>query len=298
MKRSSSLRPRTVLRALSGVAVFISSLFVTPTVSAIGDEIAVGARVFNGYTRTRLPDKSFQPETYTFAEGGRYDAPIAGDPIDQVTFLDVAREMIGPLAKQGYVQSATPADTQLLIFVFWGTTRGTEDPYGDPYSDMLQSASADIGALQRDGTLEQKWAADQRMASTVTMLQMEQDMKDKIDQRNAGILGFQTELWRAYTTFGTTAAADLLSELRSNRYFVVLKAYDFQLAWKEKRRKVLWEARFSIRERGVVFREQLPAMADFASNYFGKELNNLIRRPLPEVKIEYGRPEVIRYENR
>lgn len=298
------------LRLAAALTVLAGAIGMTPSASAIGDEIAVAARAFNGYTRTRLPDKSFQPETFTFAEGGRYDAPIAGDPIDDLSFVQIARQLVPPLARQGYVQSAVPADTQLLIFVFWGTTRGTEDSSNSPAYERMQeslsgmnadlaSARADMRGgndAQRAAATDTLRAAEESTSSALTSLMLEQSMRDKLDQRNAGILGFQSELWRAYTTQMSTASQDLLTELRVNRYFVVLKAYDFQAAWKNKQRKILWEARFSIRERGVDFREQLPAMAAFASQYFGKDLHNLLRRPLPEVKIEYGDPTFINYD--
>jgi len=38
---------------------------------------------------------------------------------------------------------------------------------------------------------------------------------------------------------------------------VVLMAYDFQLLWKEKKHKLLWETRFSIRQRHNDFDRQL-----------------------------------------
>lgn len=287
---------RHLPRFTATLLLSVAALVTAPVVHAIGDEIAVAARVFNDYQRVKLPNGTFQPETFTFGDGGRYDAAIADPEFDKVTFLQVARELIGPLAERGYVQSADPQNTQLLILVFWGTMRGTADPYGSPYSDMAQAAMQSIATVKLQNNIDSLYAELQRTASAFDMLAMENNLKYQIDRRNAGILGFQTELWRAETTFGTTASADFYSELRADRYFVVLKAYDFKVAWKEKRRKILWEARFSIRQRGSDFREQLPAMATFASDYFGKRLDNLLRRPLPEPKIEYGEPRMIKYE--
>ena len=85
---------------------------------------------------------------------------------------------------------------------------------------------------------------------------------------------------------------DLSEEIEENRYFVVLMAYDFQLMWKEKKHKLLWETRYSIRQRGNNFDQQLAAMTQSASNYFGLESHGLIRKPqrqesikLDEIKI-------------
>ena len=59
----------------------------------------------------------------------------------------------------------------------------------------------------------------------------------------------------------------LLSEIEENRYFVVLMAYDFQLFWKEKKLKVLWETRFSINESRNDFDKALPTIAQYAVSY-------------------------------
>ena len=68
----------------------------------------------------------------------------------------------------------------------------------------------------------------------------------------------------------TTAARGSFEDLEARRYFVVLKAYDFQLACKEKRRKVLRETRFSIPQQGNVFAEQLEGMAKQAPGISGE----------------------------
>ena len=65
-------------------------------------------------------------------------------------------------------------------------------------------------------------------------------------------------------------------------------AYDFQKIWKQKKRELLWETRFSIRQRGHDFDQQLTAMAQQASKYFGKDSHGLVRENLPEGRVELG----------
>ena len=81
---------------------------------------------------------------------------------------------------------------------------------------------------------------------------------------------------------------DMLNELEEDRYFVVLMAYDFQLLEKEKKHKLLWETRFSIRERNNQFDKQLASMASEASKFFGKDSRGLNHDPLPEGRVELG----------
>jgi hypothetical protein len=89
---------------------------------------------------------------------------------------------------------------------------------------------------------------------------------------------------------------DIVDDVEENRYFVVLLAYDFQTLWKHKQRKLLWETRFSIRERGHDFGKELGAMAQFASRYFGKDSDGLIRKPMRDVRITIGDPKFLGYE--
>ncbi|MES1168659.1 MAG: hypothetical protein ABUL61_05770, partial [Oleiharenicola lentus] len=111
----------------------------------------------------------------------------------------------------------------------------------------------------------------------------------QIEKQNIQILGFQDDVDKARSLSFTTFARDFLDELEAGRYFVVLKAYDFKTAWKEKRRLIKWETRFSIRRQGSDFVEQLPLMASYAAGTFGTETHGLIRpRDVPrgEVRLD------------
>ena len=80
----------------------------------------------------------------------------------------------------------------------------------------------------------------------------------------------------------------MITELEEARYFVVLMAYDFQLMWKQKKPKLLWETRFSVGVRRHAFDQQLPIMALQASRYFGQESHGVVHREVPEGKVELG----------
>jgi hypothetical protein len=77
---------------------------------------------------------------------------------------------------------------------------------------------------------------------------------------------------------------------------VVLMAYDFPLLWKEKKHKLLWETRFSIRQRHNDFTQQLAAMAQEASRYFGQDSKGLIRERLHDTQVVLGEPKVLGYD--
>jgi hypothetical protein len=118
---------------------------------------------------------------------------------------------------------------------------------------------------------------------------------DQSDRDNASLLGYATALAQSSSTGPThdIRRDDLLEDIRQGRYFVILLAYDFQLLRKDKSRKILWEERFSIRERGNDFMAMLPLMAANASAYLGQDTRGLIRNVLPEGRVEIGKATVV-----
>jgi hypothetical protein len=79
---------------------------------------------------------------------------------------------------------------------------------------------------------------------------------------------------------------DLLNELEHDRYYVVLMVYDFSRMWKQRKRDLLRETRFSIRQCGHDFDTELIAMAQDASKYFGEDSHGLACESLPEGRVE------------
>jgi hypothetical protein len=286
-------------------------------VPAQAETAAIATRVFNGYQRTRLPDGSIKPETYAFADGGCLGT-VPGDSIARLQFREVAAMIGAPMAQRGYVPAKDARKTDLLIFVSWGTLSGTgqqvdgavartlqegmrqmlDTRHTMEFDSMRQGANAAAAANGQGAVFDSPdlAATANQLEGYFMLAASEQRARERREVKNGMVLGFQDDLLRAYSLSGTQWSRDLLDELRVDRYYVVLKAYDFQLAWREKRQKILWEARFSIARPGTDFAKALPAMAQQAARYFGQDSKGLIRDPLPEVKIEYGEPRVIRVE--
>ena len=286
-------------------------LAIRPMARAAADaEItAVSSRASDVYVRSKLADGSFQPETYTFGKGGLWAGPMRDPSIDNLQFLDVAHTIAGPLADRNYVPARDPKQVKLLIMVYWGTTAGTSDTSSSIAYQNLQ-ASQSIVTLPTpppnapmgtpSGMAKKGMQTSQTIdESALTVALMANRLRDHADAQNAGLLGYATAL-AAAASYEPTALRglrrDLVDDLEENRYFVVLMAYDFQLLWKEKKHKLLWETRFSIRQRHNDFDQQLAAMAADASRYFGQDTQGVIRTPLREGKVTLGEPKVLGVE--
>jgi hypothetical protein len=142
-----------------------------------------------------------------------------------------------------------------------------------------------------------------QLSVALSMINMENQKRARIDFENAKMLGYDsfdseglvgTDLGNiiSRTVLGRDQR-DQVVEIESSRYFVVLMAYDFQLMWKEKKHKLLWETRFSINQPRNNFGKALPAMAQYASQYFGQNSNGLIRKPIREGTVEIGAPTLV-----
>ena len=258
------------------------SSFVPPLAASrdpVGQITAVFSDVSDDYGRTRLADGSFQPETYAFGNGGLYRAPVSDPTIDDMSFMDIARTIAGPLATQNYVPTKDPNKAKLLIMVYWGMTSGTNDPSSSNFQFSIYSHTrSGLGGV---GMSFAHWGP----------VSFEGGL---IDNENAGILGYGPELMADSPRIGlihNVTREDLIDDIEHNRYFVVLMAYDFQMMWKQRKHKQLWETRFSMRQQGNDFERVLPAVAQYASQFFGEATHGrLIREPLPEGKVEVGAP--------
>jgi hypothetical protein len=227
---------------------------------------AVFARASDDYVRQRQPDGSFERESYAFGKGGYLPAPVRDGTIDSLGYMDIARTLAVPLGAQNYVPAADPGSARLLIMVYWGQTYGSMDNIGVNYLMNGRDAVVLESSTQRAMT----------------------------DHRNAEILGYAGELGQ-YGMKANYGRGDLESEIEYGRYFVVLMAYDFQALWKDRKHRLLWETRFSVRELGNDFTVVLPAMAKYASPFFGQDSHGLLRTKVPDGRIDVGDPTIIGY---
>ncbi len=282
----------------------------TAILAADGEITAVCSRVSDDYIRTTLPSGTFESETYAFGEGGNWRGTMKDASIDNLKFIDIARTISQPLGEKNFIPAKDPAKTKLLIMVYWGTTAGSAEASDSmAYRSMGQSNGRLINAqgalaaaqsavkrgVQSDSAEAQREAdaAGDAFNSALMIAAMENRQRDRNNVRNAGMLGYDST-GTIGTDYGRNNALtafrgrlqDLIEDIEENRYFVVLMAYDFQLMWKDKKPKLLWETRYSIRQHGNNFNEQLASMTESASRYFGHESHGLIRKPLRQESIK------------
>ncbi|AOS43223.1 hypothetical protein Verru16b_00266 [Lacunisphaera limnophila] len=241
------------------------------------EETSVLAQVFNDYTRTPSALGGYKAETFAFANAGSILGSLRDNSVDQATFNQVVRLISPALARQNYIAASDPEDTDLLISVTWGATDGFDNSLALSGSQLNDITSDWAGhAMQMD-------AANQR--------------RDSRNNRNATLLGYREALkahrdMRSYGVHGTVYG-DLIADVEDPRYFVILTAFDFQTAWREKKLVPLWSTRYNIPTRGNHFTAALPSMSMFASRFFGRDSDGLVRRLNPTGKVDMGELQIL-----
>jgi hypothetical protein len=280
-------------------AVLYSGLTVLSIASTAPAEDleAISARVSPDYVRTKSATGVILPENYAFGNGGYWGGPFSDRTIDKLTFSDVAHAIAKPLALQNFLPASDPKTTRLLIMVYWGTTITPIHASQSPTLRRLSEAQADlVRAYARQvhrrlgyGEEPEEWEA---LMAALSAEGAAETLRDKQDALNAMMLGYDSEWDRTYTGSWDTPQSlehrDMLDELEGERYFVVLMAYDFQMLWKGKKHKLLWETRFSVSQHHAEFDHVLPALALEASKYFGRDSKGLVRDDIPAGNVELG----------
>jgi hypothetical protein len=220
---------------------------------ASGESPMVISHVFNGYKRERQQDGHYRHETYVFAEGGLFDEERIDGDTVNTIGFEEVARTVAPALKSQNFIPSKDQDTIEQLIVLW---------YGTTNNTSYNSVK--------------KFNDTPRNQKT-----------------NARILGWERDLSRIVALSWTDMAKNFLTEFKAGRYFVVLKAYDFQVARDEKRLKLLWESRFSIQRQGADFTAELPTMALAAAGTFGKETGGIIQRESPEGRVEFGELKVI-----
>jgi len=271
--------------------VLAFALIASSTLRA-DDITAVSSRASKDYVRVKLSDGSYQAEYYAFGKGGKWGGEISDSSMDRLHFEDVLRVIAGPLSEQNYLPARDPNNTKLIIMVYWGTTAVPMPASESVAYQNMETLQSEANSLIRIGLIAE---ANALIASGVAQLNVESDQRDNLDFKNAKMLGYDSDALIG-TDFGDNRRGtalefhqdDLVKEIEDNRYFVVLMAYDFQLMWKHKEHKLLWETRFSIDERHNEFSKALPVMAMYASRYFGQDSKGLLRTQVPAGRVEIG----------
>ena len=162
-------------------------------------------------------------------------------------------------------------------------------------SASVDSSAAQIGAANPDlaSAGSGRTAAAGVDANVLMQMQLANHDQDYLDDRNARLLGYKDALDTARFASHMGFAQDIKAEVADNRFYVVLQAFDFKTAAKEKKLKLLWTARLSMSDFGTDFAQSLDRMLRNGAHYFGQDSDGLRRDVNREGHVEIGPLNVV-----
>jgi hypothetical protein len=261
--------------------------------------VAVSSSAFTDYTRTKYADGAPKPESYVFMQGHYFPGAMVDTSLQKLPFRQVAEILAPELAKRAYFPATDVKSANLILVVHWGVT----SPYErfdkllarDPTSLAGQlGADANTGVDYHPHTFaagnEEAMVSDQAVAdafvgisSSDAMTAAEQEAELRTDQLGAqynranamALLGYGRHLRKTENQpFATAEEATLRSDLDSERYFVVIQAYDLR-QMTNRRPKLAWTLHLNMRCAGNNFTEAVAMMGDVAVNYFGRDMDRV-----------------------
>jgi len=310
-----------MLTTKKSIILFVSVLLLSaPYTRAANDSLvtAVHSSVHNGYFRSTLPDGSLKREYYAIANGTYLPGATPDQSIDAVRFPQIARLVAQFLALKNYYLAQDGKSADFLLKISWGTTVPYDSTAHRTHAEAFNSAANNLAAA--NAQVKQSEAARQKQMTTdgiqsperstrdaardvfegeLLQLEMFNGVRLTANERNARLLGYVDEINNRDTPArfagGGALVDDLFSDLESERYFVIISAYDFHSAKDEGKEKLLWVTRVSIQAQGNKFNETLAAMLARASRYFGQNSGQLVRQYQKEGKVTLGDLKVIGY---
>ena len=189
-------------------------------------------------------------------------------------FEQIAQTVADQLAKRNMHPHEDLKQGDFFIVIHWGSTEPEED-----FEDLFP------------GTF-----GEDELEDLASMQQLMDDMNISKAQLNASLTGFDKALNNKSTPW---EEQELRMQLKDERYFIVVNAFDYQLMLETGEIKLLWSTKMSTRSPGTNFRYASADMAKAATGYFGKNMEDLVkeRAGADTSEVIIGDIEVIETEN-
>jgi len=265
------------------------------------EHVAVSASADAAYTQRKFDGVKVRAESYVFMEGTFVAGQTVDRSIERMPFRRVAAFLAPELARQQFFPAPDAKIADLLIVVHWGTTTPRTSGAEMRGQVTLSLDNSQERALQNEINAQAAGSSDAVAAWLATGSEIDRQtgfeqaerFTDTLDSdyataNNAKLLGY-TKALKQYEqrVFGSAEEATLRSDLSTERYFIILKAYDLKapLAPGEKRRAV-WTAHLNMRSPGNNFGTALKRMGLVGADYFGRTTATVeTQRP----KVKEGR---------
>jgi hypothetical protein len=288
--------------AFATIAILLAASAARP--SRAVEPVSVAAGADKGYVLQKFGDGKAhtRPESYFFAKGTFFDGGKSDASLKNTSFMAIVHELTPDLARQKYYPSKEPRNADLLIVVHWGMTSIVDDATNGQadMDNLMADLKAFNAGLQKSSIMDSGF-----VNSDLAIMGGKSAQGLSSMEANAQLTGYLSEFRKAeYESLGLASGMSdedrrLREDLGSERYFVILMAYDYTSLRDEKRLgtkpTLLWSTHISISAVGRNFTEALPAMGRVGAGYFGHQEDGLLLniREVPAGKVDIGTPRTV-----
>ncbi len=297
---------RSPLRILACALALLSAC--TGRLRADGNVI-VNSVASAEYTARKYPNGEAKEESYVIMQGHFFEGVSVDGSIDRLPFRRIAEIFAPELAKRKYLPAKSTREADLLIVVHWGTTqphvtademRAKDSPITDPSTDPNVLAHNSLVEQNSDNYLGLLFGSHDPAAEMLYREQFDelagQAGAEMTTATNAQLLGYTGELRRYKNQMMTSTEEEALRlDLRKERYFLILKAYDLHTPKTAAPRRAVWTLYMNMSSAGNNFTTALDRMSVAAAKFAGQPTDHVTTlKPAPrEGRVDIGTPVMI-----
>lgn len=258
------------------------------------DHVVVSARANAAYAQRKFDGAEVKMESYVFGEGSFFGGITRDRSLERMPFRRIAESLAPELARQQFWPAKDLATADLLIVVHWGVTTPHQsfreaqdittlsfDPRDTPQIEhevsdqMFKNTWADSGETS---TSEKPVTQDslhswQVAPALETVKQFSDEAARNFRQAsNAQLLGYTKTLRDlGNKAFGSAEEAVLRADLSTERYVIILCAYDLKTPVPPgQKRRPVWVTHVNVRAPGTNFPLAVERLGHVGANFFGR----------------------------
>ena len=264
-----------MLHLRSALCFLLASLFLSSAL-AVRSRVVISAKASDSFQEYDLAREDDDPIRYIMVEGKFFGGAYRDKGLETYEFSEIAESVVAALKKQNYQVTFDKDQCDLVVMVSWGISVVEVDESEDWGFDSIEEMQEVMTGGEEGEMSVFRPSNYERMDENRSMKLMGFD--DALD-RNSWIV--------------TQETVELASSLKSERYFLIVSAFEAQPFIAGERPVVAWITRYSVDAKRLKFPDAVAALNHAASGYFGKSSKKLLKAYVDDGDVKAGELEVV-----
>lgn len=259
-----------------GLLFYCISIFLVHSVFAVRSRVVINAKASDSFQQYDLAREDGETIRYIMVEGKFFGGTYRDKGLETYEFSEIAESLVSALEKQNYKVTFDKDQCDLVVMVSWG-----------------------ISVVEVDESEDWAFGSIEEMQEVMTggeegeMSVFRPSNYERIDEnRSMKLMGFDDSLDRN-SWIVTQEKVELASSLKSERYFLIVSAFEAQPFIAGEKPVVAWITRYSVDARRLKFPDAVAALNHAATGYFGKSSKKLLKAYVDDGDVKAGELEVV-----